>query len=392
MKYLRHDIAQTWLAIALSLVVYIGSYSHASAQQLTQSGLDAGRFVTTIDGKQTGLFTLTNNNGMEACITNYGARLVSLMTPNWTGRMEDVVLGYDNIGDYIVQGQNFGATMGRYVGRISGPAFTIDGKIFPLQDNGKGYISHGGNPGFQNRVWDVVEQGPQKLVLRYVSPDGENGFPGELTVLLTYTLTDQNSLDVDFNAITTKPTVINFTNHSFFNISGEPNRDILSHHLWIDSKRYAEYDKNKNVTGKWRKVKRTPFNFKKPREIGERIDRDNEQLAITKGYDHTFLLRHPANMRKPAAILYEPRSGRTLTVYTTEPAIHIYTANGLKGDQRGKGGILYGKRSAVCLETMHPSDSPNKPQFPSTLLRPGENYHSKTVFKFSTEPKILMKK
>jgi len=186
--------------------------------------------------------------------------------------------------------------------------------------------------------------------------------------------------------------VINFTNHSFFNISGEPNRDILSHHLWIDSKRYAEYDKNKNVTGKWRKVKRTPFNFKKPREIGERIDRDNEQLAITNGYDHTFLLRHPANMRKPAAILYEPRSGRTLTVYTTEPAIHIYTANGLKGDQRGKGGILYGKRSAVCLETMHPSDSPNKPQFPSTLLRPGENYHSKTVFKFSTEPKILMKK
>lgn len=363
----------------------------ATTQAQTQSGLDPNNFVTTIDGKQTALYTLTNNNGVEACITNYGARLVSLMVPNWNGRMEDVVLGYDNINDYATKGKNFGATMGRYVGRISGPSITIDGQRYQLQDNGKGHISHGGKPGFQDKVWDVVEQGPQRLVLRYVSPDGENGFPGELTVLLTYTLTDQDALDVDFNAITTRPTVVNFTNHSFFNISGDLSRDILSHHLWIDSKRMAKFDKQKNLTGELMKIKHTPFDFTKPREIGDRIDRDNEQLNITNGYDHSFLLKHPANLRKPAAILYEPRSGRTLTVYTTEPAIHIYTSNGLKGDQRGKNGVTYNKRSAVCLETMHLSDSPNKPQFPSTLLRPGQNYHSKTVFKFSTEPKVLMK-
>ena len=362
------------------------------AQAKTLSGLDSENFVADIDGKQTALYVLTNNNGVEACITNYGARVVSLMVPNWNGRMEDVVLGYDNIDDYINKGQNFGATVGRYVGRIKGPSFTLDGNTYNLQSDGKGHISHGGKPGFQDKVWDVVEHNPQRLVLRYVSPDGENGFPGELTVILTYTLTDQNALDVDFNAITTRPTVVNFTNHSFFNISGDPSHNVLTHHLWIDSKRMAKYDKDKNLTGELMKIKHTPFDFTKPREIGDRIDRDNEQLNITKGYDHSFLLRHPADMRKPAAILYEPRSGRTLTVYTTEPALHVYTSNGLKGDLKGKNGITYNKRAAICLETMHLSDSPNHPQFPSTVLRPGQNYHSKTVFKFSTEPKVLMKK
>lgn len=382
----------TKLIIVVMAMLMLTAAGYTEAQAQTLSGLNPERFATTIDGKQTALYVLKNNNGMEACITNYGARVVSLMVPNWNGRMEDVVLGYDNIDDYINKGQNFGAVVGRYVGRIKGPSFTIDGNTYQLQDDGKGHISHGGKPGFQERVWDMVEHNAQRLVLRYVSPDGENGFPGELTVLLTYTLTDQNALDVDFNAITTRPTVVNFTNHSFFNISGDPSQDVLTHHLWIDSKRMAKFDKNKNLTGEFMKIKHTPFDFTKPREIGERIDRDNEQLKITGGYDHSFLLNHPADMRKPAAILYEPRSGRTLTVYTTEPALHVYTANSMKDDLHGKNGIVYGKRSAVCLETMHLSDSPNKPQFPSTLLRPGENYHSKTVFKFSTEPKVLMKK
>ena len=355
----------------------------------TKSGLCLDSFHTTIEGKQVSLYVLTNDNGVEACVTNYGARLVSLMVPNWNGVFEDVVQGYDNIDDYVNKGQNFGATMGRYVGRIKGPSFTLDGVESHLQDSGKGHISHGGTPGFQNRVWDVVEHTSQRIVLKYISPDGENGFPGELTVMLTYTLTEQNSVDVDFTATTTKPTVINLTNHSFFNISGDLARSVTSQHLWIDSKQIAVYDTHKNLTGEFMNVRNTPFDFMCPRLIGDAIDDSHPQLQVTKGYDHTFMLHHPGSLRHPAAILYDTQSGRALTVYTTEPAIHIYTANGLKGNQKGKKAIVYPFRSSVCLETMHPSDSPNHPQFPSTSLRPGEVFHSKTVFLFSTDPPMI---
>ena len=359
--------------------------------QTTLSGLDPQRFEDTIDGQQTALYTLTNTNGMEACITNYGARLVSLMAPNWNGRMEDVVLGFDNIADYHNNRQNFGATVGRYAGRITGPQFKLDGQVYKLQNNGQGHISHGGTPGFQDRVWKVIIKEKSRIVMQYTSPDGENGFPGDLTVTLTYTLTDQNALDVDFKASTNKLTVLNLTNHSFFNISGDLNRTVLAQNLWIDSKRIATYDQRKNLNGKFRKVKHSPFDFTKPRQIGTRIHRDNDQLNITDGYDHSFILKHPGNQRKPAAILYDAQSGRTLTIYTTEPALHVYTANGLKGKLVGKNGIAYGKQSAICLETMHLSDSPNHSNFPSTILRPGQTFHSKTVFRFSTDPKVLMK-
>lgn len=365
--------------------------SMATAQTTTLSGLDPARFDTIIDGKATALYTLTNGKGVEACITNYGARLVSLMEPNWNGRMEDVVLGYDNIKDYHEKGQNFGATVGRYIGRIIGPKITIDGKTYHLQDNGKGVISHGGRPGFADRVWTVKQSSPQRLVLQYVSPDGENGFPGTLTTTLTYTLRDDGALGVDFKATTTKPTVVNLANHSFFNISGNPERTVETQSLWIDSKQIATYDKNKNVTGELVNVRRTPFDFSKPHQIGEDIDADDEQLKITGGYDHAFALNHPGDMKRPAAILYDPQSGRALTVYTTEPAIQVYTGNGLKGNQVGKKGIVYKRRSAICLETLHFADSPNKPQFPSTLLRPGHTYHSRTVFVFSTDPPLIMK-
>lgn len=373
------------ITVALSVVASIG------AQRLTMSGLDPAKFSAFIDGKQTALYVLTNAKGEEACITNYGARLVSLMEPNWNGRMEDVVLGYDNVLSYHTKGQNFGATVGRYIGRIIGPKITIDGKTFNLQDNGKGVISHGGKPGFADRVWDVVSHTKQSLVLRYVSPDGENGFPGELTTTLTYTLRDDGAIGVEFLATTTKPTVVNLANHSFFNISGNPERTVEVQNLWIDSKKIAEYDKNKNVTGEFINVKHTPFDFRKPRQIGERINNDDEQLKITGGYDHAFALCHPGDMKHPAAILYDAQSGRVLTVYTTEPAIQIYTGNGLKGNQTGKKGIKYNRRCAICLETLHFADSPNKPQFPSTLLRPGETFHSVTVFVFSTDPPVIMR-
>lgn len=374
----------TICATALLLALPVGTQA-----QKTFSGLDPARFEAQIDGKKTALYTLRNQYGLEACITNYGARLVSLMVPNWNGRFEDIVLGYDNVMDYHTKGQNFGATVGRYVGRISGPSFMLDGKLYLLQSDGKGHISHGGKPGFQNRVWDVLEQDRNRLVLRYVSPDGENGFPGELTVTLTYTLTEQSTLDVDFKATTTKPTVLNLTNHSFFNISGDLTRDVLSQNLWIDSRRIATYDSNKNVNGKFLVVHHTPFDFTKPRQIGERIDMDHPQLKITGGYDHAFVLRHPGDISKPSAIVYDAQSGRTLTVYTTEPALQVYTGNGLKGNQVGKEGIKYQRRTGLCLETQHLADAPNKPHFPSTVLRPGETWHSKTVFKFTTDPPVM---
>lgn len=362
-----------------------------NAQELTQSGLDPARFAAVIDGKPTALYVLKNAKGMEACVTNYGARLVSLMEPNWNGRMEDVVLGYDNIADYHSRGQNFGATVGRYIGRIIGPSFSIDGTTYKLQDNGKGVISHGGKPGFADRVWTVLSNDGQSIVLQYVSPDGENGFPGELTTTLTYTLRDDGALGIDFKATTTKPTVLNLSNHSFFNISGNPERTIEVQNLWLDSKSIAAYDSDKNVTGEMLDVKHTPFDFRKPRQIGERINADDAQLKVTGGYDHAFALSHPGDISRPAAILYDAQSGRAMTVYTTEPAIQVYTGNGLKGNQIGKKGIAYKRRCAICLETMHFADSPNKPQFPTTLLRPGQTFHSTTVYVFSTDPPLIMR-
>ena len=372
-------------------VIALASCCFIKSQGITLSGLDPSRFNAVIDGKSTALYVLTNDKGNEACITNYGARLVSLMEPNWNGRMEDMVLGYDNVMDYHTKGQNFGATVGRYIGRIVGPRMTIDGKTYKLQENGKGVISHGGRPGFADRVWDVVSYSCQKLVLRYVSPDGENGFPGELTTTLTYALRDAGALGIDFKAVTTKPTVGNLAHHSFFNISGNPERSVETQSLWIDSKKIAAYDKNKNVTGEFLDVRQTPFDFHKPHQIGERINEDNAQLKVTGGYDHAFSLSHGGDLSRPAAILYDAQSGRALTVYTTEPAIQVYTGNGLKGNQVGKKGIVYKKRCAICLETLHYADSPNRPQFPSTLLRPGQTYHSHTVFVFSTDPPLIMK-
>ena len=376
---------------SILIVIALASCCLIKAQDTTQSGLDPSRFNAVIDGKSTALYVLTNDKGNEACITNYGARLVSLMEPNWNGRMEDMVLGYDNVMDYHTKGQNFGATVGRYIGRIVGPRMTIDGKTYKLQENGKGVISHGGRPGFADRVWDVVSYSRQKLVLRYVSPDGENGFPGELTTTLTYALRDDGALGIDFKAVTTRTTVVNLANHSFFNISGNPERTVETQSLWIDSKKIATYDKNKNVTGEFLDVRQTPFDFHKPHQIGERINEDNPQLKVTGGYDHAFSLSHGGDLSRPAAILYDAQSGRALTVYTTEPAIQVYTGNGLKGNQVGKKGIVYKKRCAICLETLHYADSPNRPQFPSTLLRPGQTYHSHTVFVFSTDPPLIMK-
>jgi PelA/Pel-15E family pectate lyase len=354
--------------------------------ETTLSGLHHEAFEGLTTGKPTALYTLHNANGMEACITNYGARLVSLMVPDRDGKMEDVVLGFDNIADYHHYRQNYGATVGRYIGRIKGARITLDGKEYSLQQTGGGNISHGGYPGFADQVWNLVTHTDSTLTLRYLSSDGENGFPGQLTVDLTYTLNNDNSLILRYRATTDKTTVVNLSNHSFFNLSGQLDQSIEEELLWVDSKQIATYDTDKNLNGHFRKTdkRRDPFCFKKPKRIGQDIDRDDAQLKVTRGYDHSFVLSKRARQGGCAAIVTDPGSGRIMRVHTTEPVVHIYTANGLKGTPTGKHGISYPRRSAICLETMHLADSPHHPEWPSTELRPDEVYQSETRFSFDT--------
>ena len=358
---------------------YTFTCSEEQRSAITQSWLDPLRYSAVIDGQHTALYTIHNQQDMEACITNYGARLVSLV---YNGK--DRVVGFDNVVDYRRFRQNYGATVGRYVGRIKGAKFTLDGVEYPLQENGKGVTSHGGYPGFADRVWTLKSQTDSTVTLQYVSADGENGFPGELTVNLTYKLSSRNGLEVSYEATTTKPTVLNVTNHSFFNISGNMKQGITDQTLWVNSDKIATFDAQKNLDGKMMKVKGTPFDFRKPTKIGARIDDDDAQLKITRGYDHSFVLKTKGSYQKAAAMITDEATKTRMTVYTTEPALHIYTGNGLKGNTRGKQDIYYPRRSAICFEAMHLADSPNQPQFPSTVLRPGETFRSHTAYVFST--------
>lgn len=341
------------------------------------------QFQRVIDGKPTDIFSLENQNGMKVRLTNYGARLVTILIPDGEGGFRDVLLGFDDIDSYHQINQNFGATIGRYLGRILGARFSLDGQEYHLQGYGKGDISHGGRPGFAHRVWDIVSTTSQKVVLHYLSPDGENGFPGNLDVHLCVSLTEDNALRLEYQAKTDRATVLNLSNHSFFNISGEPWRDICHQSLWVDGDSIAEYNPKKQVTGRLMTVSGTPFDFRQFHVIGERIDRDNEQLKVTNGYDHTWMLNTKGDITRPAAILKDTESGIIMKVFTSEPAIQIYTANGLSGKIKGKMGIPYPRRSAICFETCHFADSPNKPQFPTTVLRPGDTFHSTTVYQFS---------
>jgi aldose 1-epimerase len=279
-------------------------------------------------------------------------------------------------------GQNFGATVGRYIGRINhGGSFTIDSVKYQLQTHGRS-ISHGGRPGFANRVWTAKQLSPSTLQLNYLSPDGESGFPGNLNITLIYKVTNDNALDISYEATTDKPTVVNLANHSFFNISGDLSTDILDEQLYINGNFITPYDSTKCVTGKFMPVEGTPFDFTHTRRIGDRIDDDNFQLHVTGGYDHCWVLNTKGNIKTVAASLYDARSGRTLDVFTTQPGVQIYTANGLRGRIIGKKGIAYPRRNSICFETMHFQDSPNIPQFPSTVLRPGEKYNNRTIYKF----------
>lgn len=369
-------------SIALVALAMLLCVSCKKEKEMTLSGLNIRDFQTEINGQLTNLFVLKNKNGMEVCITNYGGRVVSMMVPDRNGKFEDIVCGYPTIADYLAKKQNFGATIGRYIGRILNATFTLDSIPYQLTANSGNHCAHGGDPGFASMIWQAEQLDEQALKLTLLSPDGDNGFPGKLDVRVIFQVTDNNELDIHYEAETDKPTVVNLSHHSFFNISGDFNTTVEDQLLYINADNYTPYDSLKCVTGEILPVAGTPFDFTTPHLIGERIDEDIMQLTAMKGYDHNWVLNTGGDDTRLAARLTDEKSGRTLEVYTNEPGLQVYTANGLRGAMVGKKGIAYQKRSAVCLETQHFADSPNKPQFPSTVLRPGEKYESRCIYRF----------
>ncbi len=341
-------------------------------------------FGRTADGKPVDLYTLKGQNGFEAKISTFGATLVSLTAPDRNGNYADVILGFNTVEPYIKGVPFYGAIIGRYGNRIALGKFTLDGKVYHLPTNDGPNSLHGGARGFDKRLWtaEPVESkdGPA-LKLTYVSADGEEGYPGQLTVHVTYTLRADNALSIAYEATTTKPTVLNLTNHTYFNLTGKPNTTILNHRLTILADRFTPVDKTLIPTGELRPVKGTPLDFTAAAVIGSRIEAGDEQLKFGKGYDHNWVLNSGGGKFATAAVLEEPVSGRVMEVKTTEPSLQFYSGNFMDGKPAGNG-TVYQHRTGLCLETQHFPDSPNKPQFPSTILRPGQTYHTETVFVF----------
>jgi aldose 1-epimerase len=362
----------------------------ASKSEATKSrSITKSSFGKTAEGVQVDLYTLTNKNGVEVAITNYGGAVVSLKVPDRNGKLGDVVLGFDSVDGYVSNKSYFGAIIGRYGNRIAHAQFSLDGKTYTLLKNNGENTLHGGIKGFNKAMWSAKEipaKGGQALELAYLSKDGEEGFPGNLHLRVVYTLTDLNELKIEYFATTDKKTVLNLTNHSYFNLAGPGSGDILGHILQIEADKFTPVDASLIPTGELPSVEGTPFDFRKPTAIGARVDSNDEQIKLGGGYDHNFVLRREAgDPISLAARVVEPTTGRVLEVWTTEPGVQFYTGNFLDGSARGKGGISYAKRSAFCLETQHFPDSPNQPRFPSTALSPGERYHTTTIYKFSTQ-------
>ncbi len=371
----------------IGVVVAVMAMWACTAQQgnmKTASGLVQRKFQTEIDGKSTDLFRLTNASGMEVCVTNYGGRIVSILVPDRKGVMRDVVLGFDNIAAYQKHSSNYGATIGRYANRIAKGRFVLDGDTIQLDLNDKlGNNMHGGKPGWAYRVFDAVQKDSATLVLTYVSPDGESHFPGTVQVEVAYHLTDDNALDIAYTAVTDRPTVINMTNHSFFNLSGKPSTAITDHIMWMAADSVMTIDSTVVPTGNFITVQGTPFDFTIAKPIGQAIDSvENDQIRYGLGYNHNWVLRS-GDRDKPVASLYSPVSGILLEILTDEPCMQIYTGNYQDGTHIGKKRVAYPYRGAICLEPQHAPDSPNHPTWPSVRLDPGQLYTSHSQYRFS---------
>jgi aldose 1-epimerase len=370
-------ILMLWAVIALSCGFVWG----------TESAPKKESFGKTREGRAVELYTLTNRNGVEAKITTYGGTVVSLKVPDRAGKLDDVVLGFDRLEDYQKNTAYFGALIGRYGNRIAKGRFTLDGVEYKLTtNNGENHL-HGGVKGFDKVVWNaraLKAADVPALELTYLSKDGEEGYPGNLSVRVIYTLTDKNELRIDYSATTDKDTVVNLTHHSYFNLAGQGNGDILGHQLMINADRFTPTDAGAIPTGELRGVKATPFDFTRMTAIGAHINEDEEQLKFGKGYDHNWVINGRAGTLRQAATVFEPTTGRLMEVWTTEPGVQFYTGNYLDGSDVGKGGKVYKHRYGFCLETQHYPDSPNKPDFPSTTLKKGGRYRTTTIYRFST--------
>lgn len=357
-----------------------------SEEHLTESGLDPKAFLSvTQQGDSTALFVLNNNNGMEVCVTNFGARIVSVMVPDRDGIMRDVVLGFDNIQDYQNVKSDFGASIGRYANRINQGRITIDGETIQLPQNNYGHCLHGGPNGWQYKVYKPVEVTRNSISFSLFSPDGDENFPGNVNAKVSYTLTDDNAIRIQYGATADAKTVINMTNHSYFNLSGNPSNPAIDHILYINASNFTPVDSTFMTTGEIAAVEGTPMDFTTPKAIGRDIENPYQQLRNGKGYDHNWVLDTKGNVNELAAKLSCPSTGIAVEVYTNEPGIQIYTGNFLKGNVVGKNGVAYPCRASVCLETQHFPDSPNKPQWPSVLLEPGQKYYSECIYKFVVE-------
>lgn len=333
------------------------------------------------------LYTIGNGSGMEVSITNYGGRIVSLVVPDRDGVLRDVVLGFDDLKDYYPcrNKTDFGASIGRYANRIKDGRFTIDGKEYQLPRNNFGHCLHGGRRGWQYQFYNVVEQSADRIKLERISPDGDQHFPGNVKAYVTFTVTDSNALDISYEAVTDAPTFINMTNHAYFNLSGNPaEHSVCDDSLYVNASAFTPVDATFMTTGEILPVEGTPMDFRKAKLIGQDIDADYEQLRNGRGYDHNWVLDTAGDESVPAAELYCPESGIVLQVFTDEPGIQIYSGNFLDGKVTGKGGVRYAFRHAICLETQKFPDSPNKPQWPSALVKPGETYTSHCIFAFGT--------
>jgi aldose 1-epimerase len=373
---------------AATIVFAVVLTSAARAQ-----GVSKTAFGKTPEGREVSLYTLKNAKGMEVAITNYGATIVSLKVADRTGKVEDIVLGYDKLDGYpSKENPHFGATVGRYANRIAKGRFTLDGKEYHLAINNGPNSLHGGIKGFDKQVWsprDYSDKNGQHLALRYQSKDGEEGYPGTMTVDVVFTLpADRNDLKIEYSATTDKDSVLNLSNHSYFNLAGQGNGDVLKHNVTIFASRFTPVDETLIPTGELRKVAGTPFDFRQPTAIGARIDSSDEQIKRGGGYDHNFVLdssNSSGGKLAPAARATDPTSGRVLEVLTTEPGIQFYTGNFLDGTIHGKGGKIYGRRFGFCFETQHFPDSPNHTEFPSTVLKAGQKFRSTTLFRFSAQ-------
>lgn len=348
--------------------------------------VDETTFKAEHDGKAVELFTLKNENGLVAQITNYGGRIINLWTPDKNGDFADIVIGYESLDGYLNSNEiYYSALIGRYGNRIAKGQFTLNDSVYTLATNNNGNHLHGGINGFCHVVWDARKVDGQTLELTYLSPDGEEGYPGNLNVKVVYTLTNDNELKTEYWATTDKPTPVNLTQHSFFNLQGVGSGDVKDHILQINADFYTPVDAGLIPTGELATVEGTPMDFRTPTAVGARVDENFEQLVFGKGYDHNWVINTTESGLNFAAKVVEPVSGRTLEVFTNEPGVQFYGGNFLDGSDSGKGGKIFSHRSALCLETQHFPDSPNQPNFPSTILNPGEEYYSVCVYKFGVE-------